>query len=229
MSNRHILANAAETYGVALPDYLTTAKALLEAAETYKADVAALTPPTLEGVTAKTIAKTIDAVLAFAQRDDRLKLASRVEAIADAAVEFAYMRFQETLMTDLAKPFDKAASKFMAVYDANPHAAQDPATVATLCDLIRLRDQMAGRVGASTPTGDLYDLPTRVTTLPNKDVLARKIPVRVGNLRHDSVEWLNAMLSIEGIRLKWQTPAEQAAHIATLPRYSEAYTASASA
>jgi len=232
MSNmdRHFILNAAETYGITHPDYLTTAQTFLEAAQTYQAKAAALTQPTLEDVTAKTISVKVDAVLAFAQQTERLTLAARVVAIADGQVETAIMRFKGVLMVELAKPFDKAASKYMAVYDTNPLAPQDMATVATLLDLMRMRDLLAtsARTRNDLP-GEVYDWPTRVATLPDKDVLARKIPVRTGDCRRDSVEWFNGMLSIPGVRLKWQTPAQQAAHAAALPRESTAYTASASA
>ena len=73
-------------------------------------------------------------------------------------------------------------------------------------------------MGQSTPQGDAYDLPTRVTVLPYKDVLAVKIAHRTHGMQRGSVEWLSAMLSVEGVRLKWQTPAQQAAHVAALPR-----------
>ena len=229
--DRYLILNAADTYDIAHPDYLVTALTFLEAAKSYQAKVAALTVPTLDGVNATNIAQTIDAVLAFAQQAERLTLATRVVAIADSAVESAIMRFEVVLMTDLAKPFDEAAEAFMAVYDSNPTAPQDPATVATLCALIRLRDQLgarSSRIRNDLP-GDMYDLPTRVTVLPSKDIFHAKIPVRAGHLRHDSIEWVNAMLSIDGVRLKWQTPAQQAAQVASLPRESTAYTASPAA
>src|SRR5665811_874915 len=64
---RYFLANAAETYAVDLPEYLVTAKAFLDAATKYRTEVEALEQPTLEGVNAKNIAKTIDAILVFSQ------------------------------------------------------------------------------------------------------------------------------------------------------------------
>jgi hypothetical protein len=216
---RYFLANAAETYGVPKPDYLLDAEAFLDAATKYRTEVEALTPPTLAGVGAKNIAKTIDAILVFSQRDERLRLAARVEHIADGDVETAYMRFKQVLLTDLAKPFDEAAQKFMAVYDRNPDAPQDPATLATLGELVRLRDQMApGRVGDATPSHSGADLPTRCATLLCMEDLAVKIPHRTHAMQRGSVEWCNAMLSVDGVRLKWQTPAEQASHTAAIPR-----------
>jgi len=220
MSNMEgiLLAGAAETYGVTIPDYLVTAKAFLDAATKYRTEVEALEQPTLEGVNAKNIGVKVDAVLAFAQRDDRLALAVRVEHIADGDVETAYMRFKLVLLTELAKPFDKAAAEYMAVYDRAPDGAQDPALVATLGGLVRLRDQMApGRVGAATPRHSGADLPTRCATLPYLDVLAVKIPHRTHALERGSLEWLNGMLSVEGVRLKWQTPAQQAAQVDAMP------------
>lgn len=224
MSNRHAFALAAETYGVPVPDYITKAQALLDAAQKYKADLLALEAPTLNDVTPTTISKRVDAVLAFAQRDERLALANRIEAAADTEVETAWcLRFKLTLMTDLAEPFDEAAQAFMDVYDNDdPNAHQDPAVVATLGELVRLRDLLtSGRRGDGLP-GEMYDLPTRVTVLPDQDAITRKIPVRVGNLTRGSIEWLNAMLSIDGVRLKWHTPAQQAEHVAGLRRRTTA-------
>jgi hypothetical protein len=215
--DRYFLASAAETYGVDLPEYLVTAKAFLAAATKYRTEVEALEQPTLAGVNAKNIAKTIDAILVCAQHGERLTLATRVETIADGDVETAYMRFKQVLLTDLAAPFDKAAEKFMAVYDRAPDAPQDPATVATLGELVRVRDLMAGRVGAATPTHSGADLPTRCAVLPCKAVLAVKLPSRTHALGRGELPWLNAMLSIEGVRLKWQTPTQQAAQVDALP------------
>ena len=215
---RYFLDNAAETYGVTVPGYLADAKAFLDAATTYRTEVEQTAQPTLEGVTAKTIGKTIDAILAAAQRGERLTLATRVETIADGLLTDAYARFKLVLMTDLAAPFDKAAVEFMAVYDRAPDAPQDPALVATLGELVRLRDEFAGRVGQSTPQGDAYDLPTRCAVLPYRDVIAVTVPARTHALQRGSLEWLNAMLSVEGVRLKWHSPAQQAAHVAALPQ-----------
>jgi hypothetical protein len=215
---RYFLTTAAETFAVAKPDYLLEAEAFLAAATKYRTEVETAAQPTLEGVTAKNIGKKIDAILAAAQHGERLTLATRVESIANGDVETAYMRFAGVLMTALAEPFDKAAQKFMAVYDRAPDAPQDPALVATLGELVRLRDEMApGRVGDATPTNGALDLPTRCALLPCKDVIAVTIPARTRMLQRGSLEWLNAMLSVEGVRLKWHTPAQQAAHVASLP------------
>jgi|GEM_PF-2477527 hypothetical protein len=215
--DRYFLASAAETYGVTIPGYLADAKALLDAATKYRVGVEALEPPTLAGITPKTIASAIDAVLAFAQRDERLRLATRVETIADSDLETAYMRFKQVLLTELAPTFDKAAQAFMTVYDGPAPNVQDPAIVVTLGELVRLRDQMAGRVGDSTPRHSAADLPTRCATLPCIDVLAVKVGARTFGTQRGSIEWLNGMLSVPGVRLKWQTPLEQTAHVAGLP------------
>jgi hypothetical protein len=214
---RFFLSNAAETYGVDKSADLVAAEAFLDAATKYRTEVEALEQPTLEGVTAKTIARKIDAVLGAAQHGERLTLATRVETIADGLLTDAYARFKQVLMIDLAKPFDAAAEAFMAVYDgAAPHV-QDPKTVEQLGELVRLRDQMAGRVGQSTPAGDGFDLPTRVATLPCKDVIAVKLPHRTHGMQRGSLDWLNAMLSVDGLRLVWQRPDQQAAAVAALP------------
>jgi hypothetical protein len=215
---RFLLAAAAETYSVTLPEYLVTAKAFLAAATKYRTETEALAQPTLDGVNAKTIAKTIDAILAADQHDDRLALAVRVERNADSLLETAYARFKGVLLTELAKPFDQAAAEFMSTYDRAPDAPQDPATVATLGELVRVRDLLhPGRVGGGTPTHSGADLPTRCATLPCKDVLAVKLPARTHALQRGSLEWCNAMLSVDGVRLKWQTPAQQAAQVDALP------------
>jgi hypothetical protein len=214
---RFFLANAAETYGVAIPDYLAEARAFLAAATKYRTATEALARPTLDGVNAKNIAKTIDAILDADQHDERLALAARVEHIADGDVEAAYQRFKLVLLTELAAPFDKAAAEFMAVYDQGPTLRQDPALVTTLGELVRLRDQMAGRVGNSTPAGDAFDLPTRVAVMPSKDVAINKIPGRIQGTQRGALDWLNAMLSVDGVRLRWHRPDQQAAHVAALP------------
>jgi hypothetical protein len=126
-------------------------------------------------------------------------------------------RFKLVLMTALAKPFDEAAQKFTTIYDSAADAAQDAALVAKLGELVRLRDLLAGRVGQSTPQGAAYDLPTRTALLPCRDVIAVTVPARTRMLQRGSIEWLNAMLSVRGVRLKWHTPAQQAAHVAGLP------------
>jgi hypothetical protein len=218
MQQRFFLANAAETYGVRLPEYLVEAKTFLDAATKYRTEIETIEQPTFEGVTAKNITKTIDAIIAAAQHGERLTLATRVETIADGLLEDAYMRFKQVLMIGLAKPFDEAAEAFMAVYNGPAPHVQDPAMVATLGELVRLRDQLAGRVGQSTPAGDGFDLPTRVAVLPCKDVIAVKVPHRTSMLQRGSLEWLNSMLSVDGVRLKWQRPDQQAAQVAGLPR-----------
>src|ERR1019366_1840719 len=154
---RYFLSTAAETFTVAKPDYLLDAEAFHDAATGYRTQVEQAAQPTLAGVTAKTIGKKIDAILAAAQHGERLRLATLVEHTADGLLETAYMRFAGVMMTALAKPFDEAAEKFMAVYDRNPTAPQDPATVATLGELVRVRDLMAGRVGDATPTYSAAD------------------------------------------------------------------------
>jgi hypothetical protein len=215
---RIILSGAAETYNVEIPTYLAEALAFLAAATKYRTEVEQTAQPTLEGVTAKTIGKKIDAIIGAGDHVERLTLATRVETIANGDVETAYMRFAGVLLVELAKPFDEAAQKFMAVYDRAPDAAQDPALVAKLAELVRVRDQMApGRVGDATPTNGALDLPSRCALLPCKDVIAVTIPARTRMLQRGSLEWLNAMLSVEGVRLKWHTPAQQAAHVASLP------------
>jgi hypothetical protein len=45
---------------------------------------------------------------------------------------------------------------------------------------------------------------------------AVKVPVSTHGMQRGSLEWLNAMLSVEGVRLKWHAPAQQAAHVAGL-------------
>jgi len=216
--DRYFLASAAETYGVTIPDYLAEAKALLDAATKYRIEVEALEQPTLAGITPKTIGVKVDAVLAFAQRDERLRLASQVENTADGLLTDAYARFQQVLLVELAKPFDDAAEAYMTVYDnPDPGVTQDPAIVLQLGELVRLRDQMAGRVGDATPTHSGADLPTRCAVLPYKDVLAVKVPHRTHALGRGELPWLNAMLSIEGVRLKWQTPTQQAAQVDAMP------------
>ena len=214
---RNTLSTAARTYGVTKPDYLLEAEAFLAAATKYRIEVETAAQPTLAGVNAKNIAKRIDAILAAAQNGERLTLATRVEVIANGDVETAYMRFQGVLMTALAKPFDELASRFMAAYDSAPDAPQDQALVAKLGELVRVRDQMAGTVGQSTPQGAAYDLPTRCALLPYRDVIAVTVPARTRMLQRGSIEWLRAMLSVEGVRLRWNTPAQQAAHVAALP------------
>jgi hypothetical protein len=145
-------------------------------------------------------------------------LAGRVETIADSDLETAYWRFKTVLMDKLAVPFDKAASEFMAVYDGAAPNVQDPATVATLADLVRLRDKIApGRVGDATPANSGLDLPTRCATLPCKEVNLVTLPGRTHAMQRGSLEWLNAMLSVDGVRLKWLTPAEQNEHTVALP------------
>ena len=214
---RYFLSTAAETFAVAKPDYLLEAEAFLAAATKYRTDVEKAAQPTLEGVTAKNIGKKIDAILAAAQHGERLTLATRVESVANDDVETAFERFKLILMTELAAPFAQLAAAFMVAYDRAPDAPQDPALVAKLGELVRLRDLMAGRVGDATPTYSAADLPTRVATLPCKDVLAVAVPARTHGMQRGSLEWLNAMLSVEGVRLKWHTPAQQAAHVASLP------------
>jgi hypothetical protein len=220
---RYFLTDAAAQHGVPKPDYLLDAEAFLDAATKYRTEVEALEPPTLAGITPKTIGKTIDAILAGAQHGERLTLASQVENIADSDLETAYARFTQVLMVDLAKPFDAAAQVFMSVYDGPAPNVQDPAIVVTLGELVRLRDQMhPGRVGDSTPRHSAADLPTRCATLPCIDVLAVKVGARTFGTQRGSLEWLNGMLSVPGVRLKWLTPLEQTAHVAGLPVSSPA-------
>jgi hypothetical protein len=212
---RNLLDNVAETYGVTLPEWFVEAKTFATASTKYRVEVEAVVPPTLAGVTAKTFAKRIDAILAAAQHDERLRLAAEVERTAGGLLVAAYARFAGVLLTELAEPFNAAAEAFMAAYDSN--ATPTPEVVATLGELVRVRDVMANRVGDATPTYPAADLPTRCATLPHLTVLAVALPKATHALTRGSVEWCNAMLGVDGVRLKWLSPAAQSAHVASLP------------
>ena len=207
-----------EDFGIPLPDYVIAAQHLKAAASALYVKVDAETPPTTNGVTAKSLEATFKALLAWPGHDARMAVAAQLSQVADTAESDAWARFSQPLMEQLRAPFDRLAGQFMITYDSG--APQDAAAVATLGELVRVRDQMAGRVGDATPTYSAADLPTRCATLPYLDVLAVQVPARTHALQRGSLEWLNAMLSVEGCRLRWHTPIEQAAHVAGLRHHA---------
>jgi hypothetical protein len=98
MSNmeRIILSGAARTYEVEKPDYLLDAEKFLAAAAKFRIEVETAEQPTLEGVTAKTISKKIDEIIAAGDHLERLTLAARVEVIANGDVEAAFDDFSNS-------------------------------------------------------------------------------------------------------------------------------------
>ncbi|HWC35817.1 MAG TPA: hypothetical protein VG650_13450 [Mycobacteriales bacterium] len=214
-STRSLVAAAAETYGVKHPPYVVEAQRLADAATAYRLEVERLTEPSLESVTAGTISKVIDQVLAFDQRARRLELARRVEVEALVKLDAAFSRFKGVMLQSLAGPFDSAAATFMASYDSG--TTPDPKIVATLTDLVRVRDLLSDRVDEGFPMSNT-DLPTRVAVWQSRDDLIR-LRHRANGTERGSQPWLEAVLSLGG-RLKWQTRHEQIAHVTALPAHT---------
>ncbi len=211
---RALLTQTAENYGIPIPDYVADAQELVDAATAYRLELTQMTEPSIGAVTPLTISATVDGILAYDQRDRRLELARRIETEATTRLDAAFGRFRGVLLTALAEPYDHAAVMFMDAYDT--HTEPAPWTVATLADLIRVRDALAGRVGEGLP-GNGYDLPTRIATYPDHHSILNRQRLRTEGMSRGSRQWLDALLSIPGVRLKWQTPSEQAAHIEALP------------
>lgn len=218
--DRQLVIQAAERYKVKLPGYVFDAQTLLDAATTYKAQVAGLEQPQLDDVTPTTIGEVVDRVLAFGQRDERLRLACKVEAIAANALDFAVMRLSSVLMTALAAPFDTVAQQFMDAYDTQQR--QNPAVVATLADLIQVRDLLAtGKIGDGLP-GVAFDIPTRTATFPDRHAVLNRYRLRTAGKDRGTEAWFTSLLSISGVRLKWQTPEQQREHVHNLPAGDDA-------
>jgi hypothetical protein len=210
---RQLILSAADDYEVELPDSVTDAQKLHAAALSYVSKIEATTQPTIASITApKDVAPIVDALLAWPQRDERLLIARRVEVEMRVRLNAAVEGFGTVLHSALGPVFTAAAADFTARYEAGDQ--QDPATVATLSDLVRVADALAGPVDQGfSMTGS--DRPTRVLVWRTRNDMIR-LRHRASDTQRGSQPWLEAALSL-GATLTWQTRAEQIAHVAALP------------
>ena len=134
----------------------------------------------------------------------------------------AWMRFSRPLMEALRAPFDSAATAY---------TAGDATALPKLCTLGQIRDLLAeGWPPPITNNGDVTALQVRsqadggefeksIRVLDVGSVLLAEclLPDATRGTTRLSPEWFAAALTINGLKIKWQTPTDQVAMDWRLP------------
>lgn len=210
---------APKDYPPAVMDARAFEAAALELVEKLKA-----TPPVdLESAaTPKDIATVHAAAVAYDQAHEiATRHAATLARIAASRVETAWRNSLPALMVTMAATFDTAADALrtaLAPYPTlaaattaaaehwNPETADLRAALATLNNLRQARDLMANSGGVQNALVSApYELNSRTLWFDNVGIHTR-FHSKAANRREDY--YLIASF-IDGIRIKWQTPAEQ--------------------
>lgn len=209
-----LLRSACEEYGVKIPEKVPEAENLAAAAKELVAKVATEIEPDPHSVTAKTLEKVHADLVAWPQHDARMTAAAKLLDLANQRVLDTWGWAITALELGFQPVFDKAAD---AYYKGHTGQSDDPDAVATLADLARIRDVLANVRRAKMEYSGLEQM-TRLLHIPNLDVGRRVLPVR---LSRDvggppvpnawSADWLRIVCGIDGVRLKWNTVADQEA------------------
>ena len=218
--------NAAKIFEVArfadieVPQEVTDAEALLEAAEKFRDDVANEPAPDYTTATVKGLAKLHAAGVDHARRTERLQVADDIVKAAQDKLGSAMFTTAGQLTEPLAERFTLEADKFtqaLADLGGNPDpaaASVDPVRAEALARLReagmnldylkQARDAIAFQTGAAASHGLFsreFEELSRVLYVPD---------VRAWNLHRRHTSWLRAVEV--GCEIRWQSPAEQAAN-----------------
>jgi hypothetical protein len=213
----HALNAACEDYNIPLPDYVLAAQDLKAAVAALYAKVGAETPPTTNGVTTKTLEATFKALLAWPGHDARLAVADRLTQVGETAVIDAWTRFSQVLMEELRVPFDKAAIAYVAG-GTLPYTAVDQVALTTLMDLARVRDIFAGMSKPPDLRTTLLEQATRVLDVVSARHALYVLTNKTRGLDRYGADWFAAVRLVDGVTIRWMTPADQVAMDKVLPQ-----------
>jgi hypothetical protein len=136
----------------------------------------------------------------------------------------AWMRFSRPLMEALRAPFDIAATAY---------TGGDATALPTLCALGQIRDLLAeGWPPPPTQANDLtamrvrsqadggeFERSIRVLDVGSVIMAESLLPCATRGTTRLSPAWFAAVLNLSGVKIKWQTPADQVAMDWRLPVY----------
>jgi hypothetical protein len=135
----------------------------------------------------------------------------------DEAAELgAWMSFSLSLMERLRVPFDTAATTY---------TAGDATALPTLCALGAVRDLLAEAwhpptlKGRSEGNGIEWERALRVLDVGDVILAEKLLPIVTRGTTRLEPAWFAAVLSLSGVKIKWQTPADQLAMDERLPVY----------
>jgi hypothetical protein len=218
---------AARQRDLDMPAAVTAAEELVTAARTMHEEITNETRPDLTTLTAKTLRKAHAAMVAFENRDARLRAADQIVASAQQSLDNAEFVSAGQLTETFAKRFAESAGTFVTAYaalDGNLDVARI-AIDATLAEqygslraaadeLDQLRDVRAAYspVGSRADTvSDIFEEASRCCRVADSQAIHRS-PVR-----GRGIEYWGRLVDL-GFELRWQSNAEQEENSATVAR-----------
>ncbi|MCR6491712.1 hypothetical protein [Cellulomonas sp. P24] len=220
------LRGACDEFNVPVPAVVLEADALNDAAVNLLNSIRTETAPDLSGLTVKNLKATHEQIVAQGSHDAREQAAAVIVQQAASRLTDAWHQSTTALMAAFREPFDRAAEIFttnLRVLGGNVDAVRAiddsqhgeyralMSAAADLATLGRLRDGLASAHLADVGNPKIERL-GRVLTLPDLDVATRKIPAKVEGLGRFEPKWWAALAGIDGVVIKWHTPAEQQTH-----------------
>ena len=219
----NMLRSACDEFGVPIPSVVLEADALNDAAVDLLNSIRVETAPDLSALTLKNLKRTHEQIVAQGSHDAREQAAARIAKQAATQLEDAWHQSAMALMEAFRDPFDCAAEIFTSnltvlgghvdavrAIDDEQHAEYKALTAAAadLYTLGNLRDGLATYVNRDIGH-PVIDSLGRVLTLPDFDTVTRKIRARTEGLGRFEPKWWAAVASLDGVVIKWHTPAEQ--------------------
>lgn len=192
---------AADDLDIPMPQTVTDAEALREAAGRVLDDVAAEVEPDIGSMTVKNVKALHAALVAWPEQERRRLQAVRLVESADGRIQNAWDSCWPYFLQQFRGPFNTAAQAYLG---------GDRSALELVGNLARVRDFLVPHHQRAHMATDALEPDTRVLVIPSQEHSLRIIPVRSNGMERYSPGWFD-MVVASGCEIEWHTPAEQQA------------------
>jgi hypothetical protein len=202
------LNSAAEDFTITKPKTLIEAEALHLAAVALQTEVYDEIAPNAYDITIKNLRDLHTALVTWPSHASRASASDLLVQRAEGKVSDEWDWFAATMFESLRAPFDKAAAAYVG---------GDEKSLPALMTLATARDILT-RVHKATLRTPLLEANTRIIDPVSARHALYVMPIATRDLERFGSDWFKAVRAMDGVTIKWLTPADQVAMDAVLPQ-----------
>jgi hypothetical protein len=202
------LASTVEDFNIPKPKTLIEAETLHQAALALQAEVYAEVEPNSYDLTVKNLRDLHTALVTWPSHAGRASASDLLVQRAEGKVSDEWDWFAATMFESLRAPFDKAAAAYVG---------GDEKSLPALMTLATARDILT-RVHKATLRTPLLEANTRIIDPVSARHALYVMPIATRDIERYGTDWFKAVRGMDGVTIKWLTPADQVAMDAVLPQ-----------
>jgi hypothetical protein len=200
-----------EDFNIPKPKTLTDAETLHKAAVALQTEVYAEVEPNSYDLTVKNLRALHAALVSWPSHDSRGEAANLLAQRANGYVMDEWNRFAHALLVGdlLRSPFNKAAAAY---------TGGDETALPALIALAQTRDILASANKATTLRTDNLDPQTRILDVVSARHALYVVTHATQGLERFAQAWFEAVRDLDGVTIRWMSPADQVAQDKALPQ-----------